>query len=418
MVPLLEIYDSSTSEDVLVGRARFTLRRNAVSTVFTYDESYLAAPHAYEIDPALPLRTGASHCSGIPGAFRDSSPDRWGRRLILREQQSESNQEGSAFHHLDEVDFLIGVLDRTREGSLRYREPDSVFLAESNWIPPLLQLPELLAASRAVAKDEAGLAQVKELLKAGSGSLGGARPKASVRDDDKLLLAKFSHPHDDWDVMAWEKTMLDMACDIGIPTPASRLVRIGDESVLLLERFDREGSLAEGTRIPYMSAMTALLSNDGDNRDYAELAEKTAELVKDAKAALADLFMRVIFFVSINNTDDHLRNWGFVRKDNAWQLAPLFDVNPNPSSTDARVTGILGETGEKAAAMLLELASYAGLSNEQAQKTIGQVLQVTSRWEHYAKKNGCPERERKLFAPMFAEKQAELSQYMRRDHTK
>ena len=409
MVPLLEVYDSSSGNDVLVGRARFSLRRSALSTVFSYDEGYLLQQHAYEIDPAFPLQEGAAHCAGIPGVFRDSSPDRWGRHLIMREWETEAAERGVAPHQLDDVDFLIGVFDRTREGSLRFREPGSPFLAEAKPVPPLLQLPELLAASRAVAKDEAGRAQIKELLDAGSGSLGGARPKASVREEDKLLLAKFSHPHDSWDVMAWEKTMLDMAQDVGIRVPASKLVRVGRESVLLLERFDREGSLADGTRIPYMSAMTALQSDDGSSRDYAELAEATVYRVDDAKAALAELFARLAFFVCVNNTDDHMRNWGFLRKSNTWELAPLFDVNPNPANNGHRVTAILGTTGEEEIASLWQFASYAGLTDAQARKTIENVLRVTVQWEQYAMRNGCPEKERKLFAPLFAQRQTALS---------
>ena len=409
MIPFLEVYDSSTGSDVLVGRARFTLRHNAISTLFTYDESYLAHPLAYAIDPALPLQGGASHCVGIPGTFRDSSPDRWGRHLITRERENEAIENDVAFHRLDEVDFLVGVFDRTREGSLRFRKPDSPFLAEANPVPPLLRLPELLAASRAVAKNEAGQSQIKDLLDAGSGSLGGARPKASVRDENRLLLAKFSHPHDDWDVMAWEKTMLDMAHDVGIPVPPSKLVRIGNESILLLERFDREGSLVEGKRIPYMSAMTALQAEDGSSRDYAELSEEVVYRVDNAKEALIDLFTRLAFFLCVNNTDDHMRNWGFLRKDATWGLAPLFDVNPNPSGDIHRVTSILGVSGNEEASALWEFASYAGLTSEQARCIINSILDVTAHWKEYAAKNGCSERERMLFAPMFSQKRKALS---------
>lgn len=414
MVPVLDVYDSSTGADILVGRARFTLRHNrhsSISTVFAYDEDYLTRSESYAIDQALPLQSGPSHCAGLPGAFRDSSPDRWGRHLIQREHETQAIENGVAPHQLDEVDFLIGVFDQTREGSLRFRESgsDSPFLAESNPIPPMLQLPELLAASRAVSEDQAGRSQIKELLDAGSGSLGGARPKASVRENGKLLLAKFSHPHDEWNVMAWEKTALDMAQDIGIAVPLSKLVTIGDESVLLLERFDRERSLINGMRIPYMSAMTALQAEDGVRRDYAELAEETTYLVADPKAALAELFTRVTFSLGINNTDDHLRNWGFLRTQGTWGLAPLFDVNPNPSSNANRATSILGESGEEALGMLQELAVYVGMSGERARKAIDRVLSVIARWDQYARKNGCSEYECKLFAPIFAQRQKALA---------
>ena len=134
----------------------------------------------------------------MPGAFRDSAPDRWGRTLIERDRREEAARDGSVLRQLDEVDYLVGVFDQTREGSLRFRESGGEFLATSAAIPPLVQLPKLVHASREVANDEAGREEVKELLAAGSGSLGGARPKASVCDGGRLLLAKFSHKDDEW----------------------------------------------------------------------------------------------------------------------------------------------------------------------------------------------------------------------------
>lgn len=265
MVPVLEVYDASSGDDRLVGTARFSLRRGSISTTFAYDEAWLANGRgSYVIDPDLPLMAGSQHCSGIPGAFRDCSPDRWGRTLIKREAREEALQNDLPLHQLDDVDFLIGVFDQTREGALRFCEPGGSFLAASSPIPPIVQLPALLHASYDVARDDAGRDEIKALLAAGSGSLGGARPKASVCDGERLLLAKFSHPEDEWNVMAWEKTALDLARMAGIPTPACQLIRVDDESVLLLDRFDRESSRIAGLRIPYMSGMTILESADGE----------------------------------------------------------------------------------------------------------------------------------------------------------
>lgn len=207
MVPILDVLDSPSGHDVPVGRARFTLRHGAVSTMFSYDDAYLARrEHAYALGPMLPLGQRAIRLSGLPGSFRDSTPDRWGGGdLIKRAHRDRHLAAGEPLRHLDDVDFLVGVFDGTREGSLRFCEPGKGLLAQSAPVPPLVQLPELLAASRSIAKDEAGTSQVKELLDAGSGSLGGARPKASVCDGDRLPLAKLSHPGDQWDVMAWEE---------------------------------------------------------------------------------------------------------------------------------------------------------------------------------------------------------------------
>lgn len=409
MVPSLEVFDSSLGENRSVGTARFSLRRGVVSTTFFYGDEWLAdGTSSYAIDPALPLAPGPQHVQGMPGAFRDSAPDRWGRTLIERDRREEAVRDGSVLRQLDEVDYLVGVFDQTREGSLRFRESNGEFLAASAAIPPLVQLPKLVHASREVANDEAGRAEIKELLAAGSGSLGGARPKASVCDGNRLLLAKFSHKDDEWDVMAWEKTMLDLARDARMPVPASRLVSIGAERVLLLERFDREDSLMEGRRIPYMSAMTALESSDGEQRDYAELAEAVTQLSTKPTTELEALFARVAFSVAVGNTDDHLRNWGFLRNDKGWTLSPLFDVNPTAYENSQRVTTIAGESREREVRGLRDLAAYCGLSPDDARHIVSGVVAAVEGWRNAARRNGCPEREQALFAPLFAKKLHEL----------
>ena len=409
MVPSLEVFDSSSGENRPVGTARFSLRRGVVSTTFSYSDEWLAGgTSSYAIDPTLPLGPGPHHVQDMPGAFRDSAPDRWGRTLIERDRREEAVRGGFALRQLDEVDYLVGVFDQTREGSLRFCESSGDFLATSAAIPPLVQLPKLLHASQEVARHEAGREEIKELLAAGSGSLGGARPKASVCDGARLLLAKFSHKDDEWDVMAWEKTMLDLARDAKIPVPASHLVRIGRECVLLLERFDREDSLLEGRRIPYMSAMTALESSDGEQRDYAELAETVAQLSTKPTAELAALFARVAFSVAVGNTDDHLRNWGFLRNGKGWTLSPLFDVNPSAYENAQRVTTIAGESREREVQGLRDLAAYCGLSPDEARRIISKVVAAVEHWRDSARRNGCPEREQTLFTSLFAKKLREL----------
>lgn len=409
MVPMLEIYDASSGDDRLVGTARFSLRRGAISTTFAYGEAWLANGRgSYAIDPALPLMAGSQHCSGIPGVFRDCSPDRWGRTLIKREAREEALQKSLPLHQLDDVDFLIGVFDQTREGALRFCEPGGSFLAASSPIPHIVQLPVLVHASHDVAKDDAGRDEIKALLAAGSGSLGGARPKASVCDGDHLLLAKFSHPEDEWNVMAWEKTALDLAKMAGISTPACQLIRVGDESVLLLDRFDREGSRIAGLRIPYMSGMTVLGNTDGESRDYIELAEAITLFASEASQELGELFRRVTFSIAINNTDDHLRNWGFLRHGKSWRLSPIFDVNPNPYANARRVTAIAGDAHGKDSVGLRDLAAYCGIPPDEALTNVESVLRAVEQWHMVAKKNGCPKRELEMFQPVFEHKAREL----------
>ncbi len=217
------------------------------------------------------------------------------------------------------------------------------FVGPPSHVPPLVSLPELLRASDELATDEDPTAAVKELLDTGTTGLGGARPKASVRlDDGALAIAKFPHCSDQWDVMAWKATALDLLESAGVRTPTRRLARGGERSVLVLRRFDRTD---EGHRVGYISAMTAVSASDGDRRDYAEIAQAVRDLSLSVKADHRELFDRVVASVALGNTDDHLRNHGFLAARGHWTLSPAFDVNPNPDPWQNRSTSIMGADG-------------------------------------------------------------------------
>ncbi|AXH35541.1 hypothetical protein DVJ78_09085 [Humibacter sp. BT305] len=213
----VEVLLDQAGGSVLVGQAYFTRQRRELSTTFLYDSDYLAAG-GMSIDPALPLVTGAQHQNGMVGAFADSAPDRWGRNLIEKAERVRAREEQRAPRRLDDLDFLLGVSDDTRQGALRYRVAGTtVFVGEPSHVPPLISLPELLRASDEVASDGDTAAAVKQLLDTGTTGLGGARPKASVRlEDGALAIAKFPHAADRWDVMAWEATALDLLGSAGI----------------------------------------------------------------------------------------------------------------------------------------------------------------------------------------------------------
>lgn len=402
MIPVLDVFTTVGEEDVPVGRCRFNLRRGRIGCSFAYDDGYLAWPGAFAIDPLLPLRSVAHYCDGLPGAMRDSSPDRWGRHLIARRSAERARVNGRAVWTLDEVDYLVGVHDEARQGALRYRVPGSdEALSRQGGVPPLVDLKRLVAASNEVARGSDGIDQVKQLLDAGSGSLGGARPKTTLLDNGRLLLAKFSHPGDEWDVMAWEKTALDIALDAGVSVPRSRLIRLGGDCALVLERFDRENSLLDGARIPYMSGMSLLGSSDGEHRDYAELAEGMEAMVGDPRSQAKDLFRRVVVSVALHNTDDHLRNVGFVRCASSWRLSPAFDINPTPDVARSRITAIYGETGDGEAAALKDLAFVCGIGSDEAARIVQDVVGAASRWRIAAQRNGCRDAEARMFAPVF-----------------
>lgn len=194
----------------------------------------------------------------------------------------------------------------------------------------------------------------------------------------------------------------------GIATPAAQLVRIGRESALLLERFDREGPKLEGRRIGYLSAMSVLGAQDGEGRDYAELAEAVAGIADDVDGQLRALFARTALSAALNNTDDHLRNRGFLRTGGGWALSPLFDVNPCPYQDALRATSIVGQAGSREAEGLRDLTAYAGLGREEAANLVACVLSATGQWRSHAQRNRCSEREMRMFEPVFESKRHDL----------
>ena len=380
------------------------LRRGVLTTTFRYTDEYIASPNAWAVGPGLAL--GAQSVSqGLPGPLADTAPDRWGRNLIDKRIRAQwSNEDGvrigGAHKAITEVDYLLGVSDLTRQGALRYRVAgEESFLAPDSNIPRLIDLPRLLNATERVdSGGEAEMQAIKDLLDAGSASLGGARPKASVRTANRLLLAKFPHNTDSWNVMAWEATALDLAAAVGIAVPEHRLLLVNGRSVLLLDRFDRRGS----ARIPFISGMTLTGKFDGEAADYVEVAEAMSENCDRVATNLRELWMRIAFSVAINNTDDHLRNIGFLHANKGWSLAPLFDVNPNPNTLTARVTSIGWQTNPTSElASLLAVAPYFGLTETTCMQMWSHIQAGIANWSQVAKSNGIAAAEIEQFAPIF-----------------
>ncbi|WP_375406257.1 type II toxin-antitoxin system HipA family toxin [uncultured Amnibacterium sp.] len=372
---------------VHAGLAHFSRRGSTITTSFRYSDEYLRHPGSYEIDPALPLRGGAS-VEGLPGSFQDCAPDRWGRNLVTKRIRAQSRQTAGPHRSITGIDFLTEVSDITRQGALRFRtSADGPHVAPDTSVPTLIELPRLLAYARTVDRDDDDdLTAVTALLDAGTGSLGGARPKAAVRDGEQLILAKFPHTSDKWDVMAWEKTALDLAARCGIPTPSARLVSVGGTHALLLNRFDRGTGSA---RIGYISGLTLVGGHDGGAYDYADVAAGLSDHGADVSRDLRELWRRVAFSVLIDNTDDHLRNLGLLHRPGGWTLSPAFDLNPNPEVGAARQTSIAGAIDvDDAVAGLLAFATDCRLEQRDVRNLLDELLQASSEWQHIARSNG------------------------------
>lgn len=374
--------------------------RRSESSTFEYAASWLSAREAFALDPTfLPLGAGPFQTpAGSPlfAALTDSAPDRWGRTLMQR-----ASRRRDARTSLREIDYLLGVDDFARQGALRFRfEDDGPFLAhEASPIPPLVRLGELLSASDAVQRDEPDEAGLRLLLVPGS-SLGGARPKASIVDvHGELSVAKFPALTDEWSVIPWEQTCMDLARAARLDVAATRLVAVADRPVLVSRRFDRE----RGGRIPYLSALAMLGAADGEQCSYLELADALRRFGQEVEAGLAEIWSRMVFNVLVSNTDDHLRNHGFLRRPEGWYPSPMFDLNPVPVDVRPRFHSLFLDdaTDEASLQTVLDVADYFGLAATSARRRAAEVGSAVARWREVAGRNGISSAEQERMASAF-----------------
>ena len=402
----VQVYVAVGGGDVLAGTLYSHRRRGLESATFTYTSTYLGTPGTYALDPELPLTSGALQTRvgrALFGALTDCAPDRWGRTLLTRREAALARADGRATRTLGEIDYLLGVRDDLRQGALRFRAGADEFLAsDDTGVPALTDLPALLDLAARADSDTADLADLQRLIRVGS-SLGGARPKAHVLDNNgRIAIAKFpSANHDTWNVMAWEKVALDLAERSGIDVPPSRLLNLAGRNVLVIDRFDRTST---ADRIGYVSAMTMLEASDGDQRSYLEIAEVIENSSARATAELHQLWRRIVLSVLISNTDDHLRNHGFLHeRGDVWRLAPAFDLNPNPAPGLKYLSTAIGDADDSASlSSALSVAEYFRLSEAQARATMREVAAAVSRWRHVAGLHQLPASEIAAMEPAFA----------------
>ena len=278
--------------------------------------------------------------------------------------------------------------DETRIGALRYKvdgEHRSNQLISSHRIPPLIHLPALLNAADAVDSQTETGEDLRLLLNEGS-PLGGARPKSAILDKDgSIAIAKFPKPDDDRSIPHGEVLALTLARQAGISVPSARVIDVAGRPVAIITRFDRNGS----QRIPFLSAMSLLGANDGDEATYTDIAECIRMYSADPKADLHELWRRIVLSVAIGNLDDHLRNHGFLYAgDGKWRLSPAYDLNPVPAAEKAReLTTWISEEGPDADIELaLRAAPYFGLSANDANTVVAQVSGVVKQWKKVARR--------------------------------
>lgn len=390
MTDTIDIYIDHDGDTHLVGRCRYVAKRSGQSSVFEYSGTWQDYPNSFALDPAnLPLDGGQiytnSEKSALPGALRDTAPDRWGQQLIKRAFRKAGEERT-----LSEIDYLLAITDKTRIGALRYKrgQEDSFDHDIGHYrVPPLIQLPALINAADAVQSNTETAEDLKLLLNEGS-PLGGARPKSAVVDKDgTLAIAKFPKQDDDRSIPHGEVLAMTLAIKAGINTSKVRLEDVAGRPVALITRFDRQG----GQRIPFLSAMSLLGLNDGDEATYTDIAECIRMYSSEPTVDLHELWRRIVFGVLIGNLDDHLRNHGFLYdKDDKWRLSPAYDLNPVPLEEKTReLSTWISEEGPDADLDIARRAApFFGLKEDQAEAIIREVSIALKGWKNIARQQG------------------------------
>lgn len=397
-----------TTEQVTAGRYVISIdRRGVPEGRFVYGRSYLERPNAVPLDPVeLKLATrgyATTALRGLFGALRDASPDYWGRRVIERHT---GNAQPS------ELDYLLHSPD-DRAGALGFGL-NQVPPAPKRTFNQTLDLAKLLAAADALAADEevsseAAREQLGDLLLICT-SMGGARPKAVVEDDEGLWIAKFNRPDDSWNSARVEHAMLLLARACGLTTAESRVATVGGRDVLLVRRFDREKTQGGYLRARMVSALTLLRAEDTfqsrDKWSYVVLTEELRRISAAPEKDAAELFRRMSFNALISNTDDHPRNHAVITRQADWQLAPAYDLTPSvPVSLERRDLAMAcGDAGRFANAdnLLSQSARFLLRRNEAADIIAHMEQQVHARWYAIAREAGVTARDCDKISGAFA----------------
>ena len=397
----------------LMGTLKAELLRGKEIFSFSYDKSWLETGMAQELDPDLKMYTGPQFVNDDKpnfGLFLDSSPDRWGRVLMKRREAIKARDEQRRQNPLFEFDFLLGVYDETRMGALRFKlDPAGPFLHEGNEMPtpPINTIRELEQASLRYENDnfidDPKAKEWLNLLFVPGSPLGGARPKANVIDPKgNLLIAKFPSKNDERDTGAWEYICYQMAIDFGIRMAnCDARIYSRDQHTFLTKRFDRSGT----DRTHFASAMTLLGYKDGHDHtqggSYLEIVELIEQYGADPTADIRELWKRIVFSVAVSNTDDHLRNHGFLlNPKEGWKLSPAYDINPNPDGYGLSLN-IDEDDNSLNFDLCLEVHSYFRFKEEEAKKEIDKIKEICQSWEARAGQMKLKRNEVELVRPAF-----------------
>ena len=394
------------------------------SAAFEYGAQWLVSAGRFAIEPGLPLVAGPQFHrktrdgSVFHAALADTEPDGWGRRVIQRDhakRRQEARRAGTCVEvrPLNSLDYLLAVDDFARVGALRLTDEEGRYQRAveegARRTPPLVELAQILSATRAVETNSETTADL-EFLRGRGTSLGGLRPKCSIIDGDgSLAIGKFPSVSDERAVTRGEVLALRLAREAGIDAADARLVESDGAQVAVIRRFDRT---EDGGRLMYVSAATMLGAEETSERSYTDIVDALRQYGSRPAADIEELWRRIAFSILITNVDDHLRNHGFLHVDRGqWRLSPAFDINPFPDRARELKTWISSETGPEATIdALMSVTAYFRISEDRARTILAEVEGAVSGWRDEARALGMTAEDLEAFADAFEHKERAAAQ--------
>ncbi len=394
----IEVYLAESETNRRLGTLEYDELRGKEVSAFELDSDFVLHPSVGFLGPDIGLFRGKQYptLSYGFGLFQDAAPDSWGRKIIRRREKR---------GNLRESDYLLGVFDLTRVGALRFKiEGSDAFVNADgeNPAPPWTTLRTLEDSSRRFEEDDSDEAAISVLLRPGT-SLGGARPKASVTaPDESLWIAKFPSKDDDFDTGAWEYLVHILASDAGLRIPEARTEKFSKAgTTFLCRRFDRYGS----RRVPFASAMAMLGCEDRqeeNNGTYLDIAGFLMQHGAKPDDDLPELWRRMAFSLLVSNTDDHLRNHGFIAENGKWRLSPAYDLNANAKRPRSLSLELDASVPIESIDTLLCAAEYFRLGKAEAEASISRIRSAIANWRNVAVRLGIPRREQEEMSACFS----------------
>ena len=397
------------SEAMLLGVLTSQQSKGKTSFSFKYHYDWLKTQKAILLDPDILWNEGNQFpiAKNIFGMFNDCMPDTWGRTLMKRREAIIAKEEKRNVNILRDIDFLLGVNDESRMGALRFKLNEKEDFVNNNKLhptPPWTSIRELQHGVSLLESDKENKEVRKwlQILLAPGSSLGGARPKANVKDEKgSLWIAKFPSKNDTIDKAAWEYLAYKLAITAGIEMSESKIEKVnGKHHTFFTKRFDR----IKNKRIHFASAMTMTGNNEdtlkNNTASYLDIAEFIQFNEANNKKELHQLWRRLVFNIAVSNTDDHLRNHGFILNETGWQLSPAFDINPSIDKSGLALN-IDQDSNELNFDLAKSVGQYFQLNKIEMENILNEVCQSVKNWKNEATKIGISKAEQKLMEAAF-----------------